>query len=575
MAHNIKASNLKGLIIKTFESLRPHIKNWTGFIAAIQKNMENIILDEIEINEFRTKSKNEITLLGDQIGGGRDTPPEYQEYYVQVPSDILIKSTVFLKYLDIIKLWTTLTRPYLLDVYGFKKEFLHKFLDDEFTKSFAVMFSALARKKIDDLFGTNKDFWIDVGDIEEWIEEDLSDTSIETGTLKQVGADKCKIKTTMSGQGLKIWIDIGIELEMELEYGDDRSVRASKQAAKWNSLPKGWTQKSVEKFWSSLTGDRKHKVTACIKKMDGKVDNPGAFCASLNDKIDPGWRSRKKTATRLAARWMMKHASDKTAGVTKQQQKKAVKRLAPIIIQDLNRVYDKNDPYASDMKSLICGFIYLIFEKQRPHKTQLTTQIGRLFEQGGPSLAYGNTMQVYGIAKSYMTHIHNLGGWVAAASLAVELLMKGKMRTLSARVDGILSKELGDELAVAVNNPTKKMETPTQILKRLVQVEMPSARGLTQAVGKDPNTIRAYISAIFEDINWHNVSGQLAPVESIDIDYNIVSDISKGYSWSLEPSAMFGIAALSLVNDRSGISIIKKAIKNDFPDLFKNNAEVI
>ena len=65
----------------------------------------------------------------------------------------------------------------------------------------------------------------------------------------------------------------------------------SKKAA-WDSLPKGWTQESMEKMWESLTGDRKHKVTACIKKMTGKVDDPGAFCASLADKIEgPGWRS--------------------------------------------------------------------------------------------------------------------------------------------------------------------------------------------------------------------------------------------------------------------------------------------
>lgn len=64
------------------------------------------------------------------------------------------------------------------------------------------------------------------------------------------------------------------------------------EAAKWNKLPKGWTEESAKKFWNSLTGDRKHKVTACIKKMKGSdISDPGAFCASLADKIDPGWRS--------------------------------------------------------------------------------------------------------------------------------------------------------------------------------------------------------------------------------------------------------------------------------------------
>jgi hypothetical protein len=64
--------------------------------------------------------------------------------------------------------------------------------------------------------------------------------------------------------------------------------------AAWESLPKGWTEASVKKFWSSLTGDVKHKVTKCIKKMEGGgLDDPGAFCASLADRIEgKGWRSR-------------------------------------------------------------------------------------------------------------------------------------------------------------------------------------------------------------------------------------------------------------------------------------------
>lgn len=71
-------------------------------------------------------------------------------------------------------------------------------------------------------------------------------------------------------------------------------VPVVRQAGKWNSLPKGWTQDSVEKFWGTMTGESKHKVTECIKKMDGKIDDPGAFCASLADKVmGPEWRKKK------------------------------------------------------------------------------------------------------------------------------------------------------------------------------------------------------------------------------------------------------------------------------------------
>jgi hypothetical protein len=66
----------------------------------------------------------------------------------------------------------------------------------------------------------------------------------------------------------------------------------NKQADKWQgSLPKGWTEESVKKFFNTLTKRApKHKVTECIKRMEGKFDDPGAFCASLADRVIPGWR---------------------------------------------------------------------------------------------------------------------------------------------------------------------------------------------------------------------------------------------------------------------------------------------
>lgn len=82
----------------------------------------------------------------------------------------------------------------------------------------------------------------------------------------------------------------------------ERVVEAARNrtAGKWQKLPKGWTDESFKKFWSSLTGGTKHKVTACIKKMEGKVDNPGAFCAAAKDRVEGStkWRGedRKKKA---------------------------------------------------------------------------------------------------------------------------------------------------------------------------------------------------------------------------------------------------------------------------------------
>jgi len=72
------------------------------------------------------------------------------------------------------------------------------------------------------------------------------------------------------------------------------SVRvASRVAKEWKNLPKGWTQDSVTKFWDSLTSRApKHPVSRCIREMDGKVSNPGAFCGGLADQEIPGWREK-------------------------------------------------------------------------------------------------------------------------------------------------------------------------------------------------------------------------------------------------------------------------------------------
>lgn len=79
----------------------------------------------------------------------------------------------------------------------------------------------------------------------------------------------------------------------QFPYGIAASQQvALRVAAKWESKPKGWTDESRKKFWNSLTGGVKHKVTKCMKQMEGKVDDPGAFCASLADRVEgKGWRS--------------------------------------------------------------------------------------------------------------------------------------------------------------------------------------------------------------------------------------------------------------------------------------------
>jgi hypothetical protein len=45
-----------------------------------------------------------------------------------------------------------------------------------------------------------------------------------------------------------------------------------------------------------MTGEVQHKVTKCIKEMEGKIDDPGAFCASLADTIEGNTKWRGKRA---------------------------------------------------------------------------------------------------------------------------------------------------------------------------------------------------------------------------------------------------------------------------------------
>jgi hypothetical protein len=77
-------------------------------------------------------------------------------------------------------------------------------------------------------------------------------------------------------------------------FGRDSQRILAARVAAWEKLPKGWTEESLKSFWSSITGSGKHKVTACMEKMKGKIDDPGAFCASLADHFfGTGWRGKE------------------------------------------------------------------------------------------------------------------------------------------------------------------------------------------------------------------------------------------------------------------------------------------
>jgi hypothetical protein len=76
------------------------------------------------------------------------------------------------------------------------------------------------------------------------------------------------------------------------------SIKINPKTGAWENLPKGWTEESAKKFWGSLTGEAEHKVTKCIKRMEGKVDDPGAFCASLKRSVADSYKNFKKQSVK-------------------------------------------------------------------------------------------------------------------------------------------------------------------------------------------------------------------------------------------------------------------------------------
>lgn len=73
--------------------------------------------------------------------------------------------------------------------------------------------------------------------------------------------------------------------------------------AGFEDKPEGWTDKSIKKYSKSFTKKMKGNVKSkgffdkCVKKMQGKIDNPEGFCAALKDEAHDStyWRGKGKT----------------------------------------------------------------------------------------------------------------------------------------------------------------------------------------------------------------------------------------------------------------------------------------
>jgi hypothetical protein len=73
--------------------------------------------------------------------------------------------------------------------------------------------------------------------------------------------------------------------------------------AGFEDKPEGWTDKSIKKYSKTFTSKMKGNIKSkdffdkCVKKMQGKVDNPEGFCASLKDEAygSTYWRGKDKS----------------------------------------------------------------------------------------------------------------------------------------------------------------------------------------------------------------------------------------------------------------------------------------
>lgn len=71
--------------------------------------------------------------------------------------------------------------------------------------------------------------------------------------------------------------------------------KSAKSPKMWSKKPHGWKEKSVKQYSKTMTKGEEHPFTECVEKMEDKVDNPEAFCASVKDisKGTTGWRKGK------------------------------------------------------------------------------------------------------------------------------------------------------------------------------------------------------------------------------------------------------------------------------------------
>jgi len=369
---------------------------------------------------------------------------------------------------------------------------------------------------------------------------------------------------------------------------EDPSVRAvlvplTKQADKWNKLPPGWTQESVKKFWESLTGENKHKVTKCIKQMEGKgIDDPGAFCASLADKVDPGWRSKK-------AEWKGWDESMPVQMVHDDAHTENFPNLAAAQKKYPRLTPERGMPgFHWAMRGSINGHPAIRFdstgayrELSRDASGQPDKKVVEELQRKFPDWPKGDLMdaatsvspRMSPEAKKVQEYYQHLKRKTAATvqdftnpkTIGLAKIIYGQLKTVSPSWGGepdMPSKEPS-------GSAQQKVLSPAQGFEAGITTEIKSlAEHAWGKVKRNPAAAEALAASVAGDVNWHSLQA-ISPVPGIDLPKDLVEHITSTLHWGLEPSARFIVALLRLAGKKTLAEAVKREALREFAGSFK------
>jgi len=258
-------------------------------------------------------------------------------------------------------------------------------------------------------------------------------------------------------------------------------------------------------------------------------------------------------------------------------------RLVPHIlktIKDVGKQDSWNKGTPREIQQGINGFIQDLFAEIQGG-APLAQKLWRLFEASGISQASALGRKVVMEYRRYFTGPASTQ-LLQAAAVSLDLLRRGRMPNLMARVEDLLQNELKTEMAGApAPSPSAvKSLTPVQVLKKMVAERIPLVRGYISAFSRlnielDIVAARKLVAEVLEDANWHSLSSTLSRmtpgIDNVMLPDGLAAQIAQAEEYSINYLAVEGIAILSLVEDKEGINVLKQAVLSQFPETFLEN----